>query len=103
MKVWRPNVVTNIQTPNGLAFALTSQGGLTNSIVQLVDIDRIPMEWLEKMLEPVTEKLKEYISRINYIYYTQSYHYNTFGECLDGIFSFDSMAFSGEGRKLTFE
>ena len=33
MKVWRPNVVTKIQTPNGIAFALTSRGGLTNCIV----------------------------------------------------------------------
>ena len=105
MKVWRPNVVTRIQTPKGLAFALTYRGGLLNSIVQLVEIDHIQLETLRQKFEPITQKLKEYFTRVNHIYFQQlpdTSINNPDEELLKGPFSFEASAFSGVGRKVKF-
>ena len=105
MKVWRPNVVTRIQTPKGLAFALTYSGGLLNSIVQLVEIDHMKLETLRQKLEPITQKLKEYFNRVNHIYFQQLSESSTNDpdeEILNGSFSFEASAFSGVGRKVKF-
>ena len=107
MKVWKPNVVTRIQTPKkGLAFALTYSGGLLNSIVQLVEVDHIQLETLRKKFEPITQKLKEYFTRVNHIYFQQlsdtSINDPDEEKLIKGPFSFEASTFSGVGRRVKF-
>ena len=105
MKMWRPNVVTRIQTPKGLAFALTYSGGLLNSVVQLVEIDHMKLETLRQKFEPITQKLKEYFNRVNHVYFQQISESSTNDPddvILNGSFSFEASAFSGVGRKVKF-
>ena len=105
MKVWRPNVVTRIQTPKGLAFALTYSGGLLNSVVQLVQIDHMKLETLRQKFEPITQKLKEYFNRVNHIYFepiSDSSTNDPDDVILNGTFTFEASAFSGVGRKVKF-
>ena len=67
MKTSRANRITKIQTPSGLAKALSSNGGTRNSIVQLVELDREYLEKIKDMLKDTVKQGKEYYSRSNHI------------------------------------
>ena len=69
MKLWICNGVRRIQTPKGLAFGLSSNHGVQNSMVQLVHIDHEKLESLKKRLMPLHNQCKEYFSRINSTYF----------------------------------
>ena len=99
MRVWRPNVVTRIQTPNGLGYALTNSGGLTNTIVQLINIERTKLDTIKNQINPVVDKLKLYMSRINQLYFDKD---NINSPTASNVFNFEVMAFSGIGRRIKF-
>ena len=103
MKVWRPNVVTRIQTPKGLAFALTNSGGLLNSNVRLIEIDHNQLETSCQKFEYITYKLKEYFSRVNHLYFEQLSETSLNDpnkELLKEPFCFEASAFSSDRRKV---
>ena len=60
MKVWRDNHVTKIQTPAGLAFALSFNAGIRNAIVQLIEPNRTILQSLEHALMGVVKVMKDY-------------------------------------------
>ena len=100
MKLWMPNKVTKIKTPNGLGYALAYDGGVTNTIVQLVNIDRSCLQKIRDKLNPSVEKLKLYMSRVNQIYYNKPRMINQ--QVNDDVFNFEAAAFTGITRKVTF-
>jgi len=69
MKIWRQNRVTKIQTTKGLAFALSFNAGVRNTMVQLIDPNREVLGQLERELAPIVKKMKLYYTRANHIYY----------------------------------
>jgi len=71
MKVWRDNCVTKIQTPAGLAFALSFNAGIRNTMVQLIEHNRSMLQLLEHELMEVVKVMKDYFRRANHIYYTE--------------------------------
>ena len=69
MKVWRENRITKVQTAAGLAFALSFNTGVRNTMVQLIDPDRNVLGELENKLTAIVKKMKEYYTRANHIFY----------------------------------
>ena len=69
MKIWRQNRITKIQTAAGLAFALSFNAGVRNTLVQLIDPNREVLGQLERELAPIVKKMKLYYTRANHIYY----------------------------------
>ena len=69
MKEKKSNIVTRISSPKGLAMALAYKGGLKISIVQLVELDLDRLEYTQKKLDHVKDKMNCYFSRINHIYF----------------------------------
>lgn len=57
MKSYYPNKVIRIKTPNGLAYALSWNGGANNSMVQLIDIDDNVGKHFSTLLQKPSEKL----------------------------------------------
>ena len=51
MKTCRANRITKIQTPSGLAKALSYRGGTPNSIVHLIELDRSRLEQIKNMIK----------------------------------------------------
>ena len=100
MKVWIPNKVSRIKTPNGLGYALAYGGGVTNTIVQLVNIDRCYLENIKTKLNESVEKLKLYMSRVNQIYYMKPTSVDE--QVDDNTFTFKASAFTGITRQITF-
>ena len=62
------NKIQRIVTAKGLAAALAWGGGLQNSFVQLVGLDRPKLANLALIIAPVVEKMKTYFSRLNDIF-----------------------------------
>ena len=60
MKVWRDNRVTKIQTPAGLAFALSFNAGIRYTMVQLIEPNRSILQSLEYELMEVVKVMKDY-------------------------------------------
>ena len=71
MKIWRDNRVTKVQTPAGLAFALSFNAGIRNTMVQLIEPNRLVLESIESELTKVVKVMKDYFTRANHIYYTK--------------------------------
>ena len=67
MKTWYRNKVTKINTPRGLAHALSWNGGMQNVAVQLLELDASHCDKIRKTLLPLSKKLSEYFSRVNEI------------------------------------
>ena len=71
MKIWRDNRVTRIQTPAGLAFALSFNAGIRNTMVQLIEPNRSVLQSLESKLTQIVKGMKDYFTRANHIYYME--------------------------------
>ena len=71
MKTWRSNRVTRINTARGLAYALSFNLGMKNSMVQLVEIDRERVERVKKIFEKMMVKCGEYYNRANHITFSK--------------------------------
>ena len=69
MKIKRSNIVTRISSPKGLAMALSYKGGLKNTIVQLVELDLDQLEYIQRQIEPIKDKMNSYFSRVNHLYF----------------------------------
>ena len=67
MKNFKDNRVTRINSPKGLAWALSFNKGVKNSMIQLVDFDRESLQKIQLILKDATSKCGEYYSRSNYI------------------------------------
>ena len=68
MKMYKKNTTTRIQTPSGLASALSFRSGLRNTMVQLVECDRDVMEEWVSIIEPTAKKAQDYLSRANHVF-----------------------------------
>ena len=67
MKTWKENRVTKINSPRGLAWALSFNKGVKNSMIQLVNFNRKKLDEIQDILKVATTKCSEYYSRANYI------------------------------------
>ena len=67
MKMYKQNRITRVQTPRGLALALSYQSGVRNTMVQLVEHDCDTMDLWVRKIEPTAKKAREYFSRANHI------------------------------------
>ena len=65
------NKIQRIVTAKGLAAALAWGGGLQNSFVQRVGLDRPKLANLALIIAPVVEKMKTYFSRLNDIFFLE--------------------------------
>ena len=65
------NKIKRIVTAKGLTAALAWGGGLQNSFVQLVGLDRPKLANLALIIAPVVEKMKTYFSRLNDIFFLE--------------------------------
>ena len=72
MKTWHSNRITRINTARGLAYALSFNLGLKNSMVQLVEINRQTVEHLKKIFDKLIVKLGEYYNRANHIVFDKT-------------------------------
>ena len=70
MKIWRVNRITRVQTPAGLAFALSFNAGIQNTMVQLIEPNRSVLDKIESELTQVVKVMKDYFTRANHIFYT---------------------------------
>ena len=62
MQTWYRNQITRINTARGLAYALSSKGGQTNTVVQLVDVARDRLKEVFSRLQKGMDKVKDYFS-----------------------------------------
>ena len=69
MLTYTQNRVTRIQTPLGLAYALSFNTGVRNTMVQLIELDEAKLEEISIVLEPVVKHSKNFFTRLNHIYY----------------------------------
>ena len=69
MATCRRNRITKIGTARGLAFALSSNGGMKNVMVQVVNTDKDRVAKIEKNFEIVVNGFKEYFTCINHVYF----------------------------------
>ena len=60
------------------------------------------MEEIETKITPITEKLKEYVSRVNNIFYSKEDFDSNIEVALGKTFTFEAMAFSGFYRRVKF-
>ena len=60
MKTWRDNHVTRINTSKGLAYALSFGQGMKNSIVLLVEFNRIKLDQLKLLFNKMILQCSEY-------------------------------------------
>ena len=67
IKNFKDNRVTRINSPKGLAWALSFNNGVKNSMIQLVNFDRENLQKIQLILKDATSKCAEYYSRANYI------------------------------------
>ena len=105
MKTCRANRITKIQTPSGLAQALSYRGGTPNSIVHLIELDRSRLEEIKDMIKGAIKDGKQYFSRSNHIVF-QSPREQTdasLDNYKDATFGLDVFAFSGVEEPIEFE
>ena len=59
------NRVRSIATPNGLAYALAWEGGISNSCVQLLVLDRDKLVRLEGAMKKMAKNMGKFFKRVN--------------------------------------
>ena len=67
MKTWRRNRITKINTPNGLAFALSFKSGVKNSMVQLLKVNRSTVDEILETFKKVATQCSDFYTRANHI------------------------------------
>ena len=67
MKTWQENKVTKINSPKGLAWALSFNKGVKNSMIQLVDFDCETLDKIQAVFKEAIGKCAEFYSRANFI------------------------------------
>ena len=80
MLSYKQNRVTRIQTPHGLAFSLSFNSGVKNTMIQLIEFDEQKLEQLLTALNPIVKSAKEYFTRVNHIYYELPQDYIPYNE-----------------------
>ena len=105
MKMYKKNTTTKIQTPSGLASALSFRSGLRNTMVQLVECDRDVMEEWVSIIEPTAKKAREYFSRANHVFYERTNNSNigiNFQDIIKETFMIKLQSFSGIDTPVAF-
>lgn len=112
------NKIRRINTPPGLAYALSWRGGVANSSVQLVEVDRDHIEFLANFLKDACKKLGEWFkqraSEIRFpppsedaIQKVQNIVWNNQQSVTDGLsdlkVSFEASCHSGYGKYVRFD
>ena len=111
------NKIRHIKTPRGLAYALAWADGVVNSIVQLVEIDRVRMQKITEFWQPYCKEMGKYFSRaceIEFVLPTEEEKalvskcnweadVGDYPKELDGFrFMFKALAHSGYGQEVGF-
>ena len=106
MLTYKQNRVTRIQTAHGLAFALSFNSGVRNTMIQLVEFDEGKSALLSTALTQIVKSAKEYFTRVNHIYYELPQDYIPYNEIYDKLssisFSIKVQAFSGIDHPVAF-
>lgn len=107
MKCRNVNKIRKIKTPAGLALALSWGGGVRNHVFQLVRLDRKRLSELCSLVKKVADKLGEYYSRANDVFYFAPII--TAGDSDDMLdiarnlkFDMEVQAYSGIDRRVKF-
>ena len=105
MKMYKKNTTTKIQTPSGLASALSFRSGIRNTMVQLVECDRTVMDEWVSTIEPTAKKARDYFSRANHIFYENpnSQTNTDFEDIIKESFNLKLRSFSGVDTKVSFK
>ena len=75
------NRICKIGTARGLGYALSDKGGVTNTMVQVVNTDRDRVLQISSKFSPVLNSFKTYFTRINHVYF----HKEPSSECDGGV------------------
>ncbi len=107
MLTYTQNRVTRIQTPHGLAFSLSFNTGVKNTMVQLIELNEMKLNEISIALDQVVKNSKTYFTRVNHIYYEEPNNdYVTPHEIMSTIsnlkFKLKVQAFSNIDQPTTF-
>ena len=107
MLTYTQNRVTRIQTPHGLAFSLSFNTGVKNTMVQLIELNEMKLNEISIAVHQVVKNLKTYFTRVNHIYYEEPKNdYVTPYEIMSAIsnlkFKLKVQAFSNIDEPTTF-
>jgi hypothetical protein len=114
MKSARANKIRRINTPRGLGFALAWNNGISNSIIQLIQLDREKLTSTFEVLERACKQIKKFFSRANDVYFErpnqpellQDFDWSNSENYIDKLMElrieFSVMAHSGIGRRVKF-
>lgn len=89
------NRIRAISTPRGLGCALAWQGGITNSCVQLVRVNRSKTDDIAPFLDKAGNALKKWFSRCNDLFFVSNFTYNG---CL---YTVDHLTLAAEAEAAT--
>ena len=92
------NRICKIGTARGLAYALSDKGGITNTMVQVVNTDRDKVLQINSKFSPVLDSFKTYFTRINHAYFQKpssecENYVNPTQEDIDSLKVIDNMSF----------
>ena len=66
---YKQNRITRIQSSQGLAYTLSCNFGVKNTVVQLIELSETTSTQIATTLDPIVKKGKEYFSRVNHIFF----------------------------------
>ena len=72
MMTYKQNRITRIQSLQGLAYTLSFNSGVKNTVVQLIELSKTTLTQIATTLDPIDKKRKEYFSRVNHIFFEKS-------------------------------
>lgn len=99
------NRVKTIATPNGLAYALAWRGGIRNTCVQLVTVNRDKLASLEMSLQESVKRMKKFFLRTNDIFFETDLEERisvTNAETKRALLTFSVQEYSNVSEKITF-
>ena len=104
MKTYQRNRIRAIASAKGLAFALAWGGGIRNSCVQLLELDRNRLDFLQKETQTVARQLSTFFSRAGEVRFNLKddvvrLSLETISE---HVFSFHAFAYSSVGSGVRF-
>mmetsp|Transcript_13039 Transcript_13039/g.16949 ORF Transcript_13039/g.16949 Transcript_13039/m.16949 type:complete len:222 (-) Transcript_13039:87-752(-) len=110
MRTARRNTIREIASARGLAAALAWNGGIQNSCVQFVQLDRKHLVDIKNMMKKAKKELSQYFSRVNHIVFPkpESCHRNVFLSSLSlqenisqATYKFKAFTYSGVTKGAT--